>query len=155
MHQPIRERLEEYLSGTEEAGGVRGIESHLSGCRECRREIEGMRRQAALLRVLRPEAELDPAPGFYARVMDRIESQRSASIWSLLLEPVFAKRLAYASLALLVLLGTLALSVGTEPVIAPSAAEVVLVEDPIGPPLGVDPAQDRDVVLVNLATYQY
>jgi len=54
-----------------------------------------------------------------------------------------------------VLLGTLALSVDTEPVIAPSTAEVIMVDDPIGPPLGVDPAQDRNVVLVNLATYQY
>jgi predicted anti-sigma-YlaC factor YlaD len=155
MHQPIRERLEQYLGGTEDAGGVRRIESHLAECGKCRRQVEGMRRQAALLRVLRPEAELDPAPGFYARVMDRIETQRSASVWSILLEPVFAKRLAYASLALLVLLGTLALSVDTEPVVAPSTAEVIMVEDPIGPPLGADPVQDRDVVLVNLATYQY
>lgn len=155
MHQPIRERLEQYLGGTEDAGGVLRIESHLAECKDCRREVEGMRRQAVLLRVLRPDGELDPAPGFYARVMDRIEMQRSASVWSILLEPVFARRLAYASLALLVLLGTLALSVDTEPVIAPSSAEVIMVEDPIGPPLGADPAQDRDVVLVNLATYQY
>jgi anti-sigma factor RsiW len=150
MHQPIRERLEQYLGGTED----RDVELHLAECRQCKSEVERMRRQAAILRSLRP-GELEPAPGFYARVMERVESQRITSVWSILLEPVFAKRLAYASLALLALLGTLAVSIGTEPAAPPSSAEVIMVENPIGPPLGADPARDRNVVLVNLATYQH
>jgi len=155
MHQPIRERLEQYLGGTEGAEGVRAIESHLATCRRCAREVEQMRRQAAFLRLLRPAGVLEPEPGFYARVWERIEAQRSNSIWSLLLEPALAKRLAYASLGLLVLLSALAISLDTEPAIPLTAPELLIAEDPIGPPLGANPTQDRDVVLVNLATYEH
>lgn len=155
MHQPIRERLEQYLGGTEGAEGVRAIEAHLARCPECAHEVAAMRRQAAFLRLLRPGGVFEPDPGFYARVWQRIEAQRSNSIWGLLLEPVLAKRLALASLALLVLLSALAVSLETEPVIPPTAPEIFIAEDPIGPPLGVDPVQDRDVVLVNLATYEH
>jgi len=155
MHQPIKERLEQYLGGTEGAEGVRAIESHLAHCPECAHEVEQMRRQAAFLRLLRPDAVIEPRPGFYARVWERIEAQRSCSIWSLLLDPALAKRLAFASLGLLVLLSALAVSLDTEPAIPPSAPVMLIVEDPIGPPLGADPAQDRDVVLVNLATYEH
>lgn len=155
MHQPIRERLEQYLGGTEGAEGVRAIESHLATCGECAREVAAMRHQAAFLRLLRPGGVFEPEPGFYGRVWERIEAQRSNSIWSLLLEPALARRLAFASLGLLVLLGALAVSLDTEPVIPPTAPEIFIAEDPIGPPLGADPAQDRDVVLVNLATYEH
>jgi|YNPMSStandDraft_1061717.scaffolds.fasta_scaffold31267_2 anti-sigma factor RsiW len=156
MHQPIKERLEQYLGGTEGAEGVRAIESHLATCRECALEVDQMRRQAASLRLLRPDAVLEPGPGFYARVWERIEAQRSSSIWNLLVEPALAKRLAYASLGLLVLLSALAVSLDTEPAVPSTAPEIfIIADDPIGPPLGANPVQDRDVVLVNLATYEH
>src|SRR5439155_13666164 len=48
--------------------------------------------------------EVEPRPGFYARVMERIEAQ-GASIWDLFFESAFGKRIAVASLALALLLG--------------------------------------------------
>src|SRR3954468_21573871 len=58
-----------------------------------------------LLAELKAPEDVGPAPGFYARVMDRIESQRSNSIWSVFLEPIFGRRLALVSGLLMLLLG--------------------------------------------------
>ncbi len=159
MHQPIKDRLEGYLSGTEGSQSVREIEAHLASCGECRRTVERMRRQSELLKLLRPPEELDPAPGFYARVMDRIESQRALSVWSALLEPAFGRRVAYVSAVLVLLLGTLIIT-GTnrpEPMAGDYAysPEAILAEKPVSPYIGDDVQHDRDVVLVNLATYEY
>ena len=155
MHQPIRERLEEYLSGMEDAGCVREIEDHLASCKQCRQAMEQMGRQSELLKVLRPPVDMEPAPGFYARVMDRIESRKTASLWNVFLEPACCKRIAYASLTLLLLMGTLAISVDREEDLSPSSPEVILAEEWPAPPFGVDQQRDRDVVLVELATYEY
>ena len=51
--------------------------------------------------------DLDQRAGFYARVMDRVEQQGRSSIWSVLLQPNFGRRLAMASAALVMLLGGL------------------------------------------------
>ena len=155
MHQPIRERLEEYLNGMIDAGGVREIEGHLANCRQCSNAVDEMRRQSELLKILCPPAEMEPAPGFYARVIDRIESQKTPSVWNALLEPALARRIAYASLTLLVLMGTLAVSVDREEDMVASSPEIILSEEPVMPPFGVDQQRDRDVVLVNLATYEH
>ena len=138
MHQLIRERLEEYLSGMKDTGRVREIEDHLATCEQCRQAVDDMRRQSELLKVLRSPAEMEPAPGFYARVIDRIESQKTTSVWDALLEPALARRIAYASLTLLVLLGTLAVSVDREEDVGASPAEIILAEEPVTPPFGVD-----------------
>ena len=155
MHQPIRERLEEYLSGMIDTGGIREIEDHLASCEQCRNAVDEMRRQSELLKVLRPPDEIEPAPGFYARVIDRIESQKTPSVWNALLEPALARRIAYASLILLVLMGTLAVSVDREEDMVASSPEVILSEEPVMPPFGVDQQRDRDAVLVNLTTYEH
>jgi hypothetical protein len=84
--------------------------------------------------------------------MARIETQRRPSLWSLLLEPAFGRRLMYASLTLVVLLGTyLVATESGEPVTASTSAERYLAEE--HPTVGANPQQDRDVVLVRLATY--
>jgi hypothetical protein len=123
-----------------------------------------------LLRTLRCPPDVAPRPGFYAKVMDRIESQQKSSIWSVFLEPVFSKRLAFASAALIVLMavalfnaapqdevGILALDDGEAPV-------VFMDENQAAPVLGVDALraapvalmnadQSRDIVLVDLVSY--
>jgi len=157
MHRSIKALLEEYLGGTVDAAGRREMERHLSACESCRREVEGMRGMARLLQVLRPGAEEAPAPGFYARVLERIESQRVASIWELLMEPVFARRIAYASLMLILLFSALLLTGGEQagPAYYYQSPEAILAAEPVSPYLGDDINRDRDVMLVNLATYEY
>jgi len=153
MHQPIRERLEDYLSGMDEASR-REFEGLLAENDSSRREVEEMRRQAELLGVLRASEPVEPSPGFYARVLDRVESARPASVWDVFLQPVFARRLAYGSLALLLVLGTLTASAVREPAVAAISPEMILGEQPVSPAFGRDQQRDRTVVLVNLATYR-
>jgi anti-sigma factor RsiW len=151
MHEPVIGRLEEYLAG---GGPFADVEEHLKNCANCRKELEAMQMHSSLFRSLR--GDVDPTAGFYARVMNRVETQARPSVWSLFGESVFAARLAYASATLLVALGTvLVTSSGPEEPLAVAAPERILAgeSDPI-PVTMEDPQQDRDVVLVNLATYR-
>lgn len=156
MHQPVIDRLEEYLDGD---GPFPEVEEHLSSCAGCRQELAAMQAQTALFRrAFRAEAE--PNPAFYARVMQRIESQAKPSVWSLFAESMFAKRLAYASATFLVLVGVVFIS-STEPAepMAASDPHMILAGDQRYMPVSMDEVsmdmeRDREVVLVNLATYQ-
>ena len=155
MQQPIRGKLEDYLSGMDE-DDRREFEALLADDDEARRQVEQMQRHSELLHSLRPSDEMDPAPGFYARVVDVIESERPVSVWDVFLEPMFAKRVAYASMALLLVLGFLTVTAADTGLdVSPSSPEVILSEAPVSPDLGVDQRRDRNVVLVNLATYEY
>ncbi len=112
-----------------------------------------MQEQARLLHVLAPSQAMDPAPGFYARVLERIESQRRPSFWDAFQEPAFGRPLLATSLALVcVLAGCLAFAetAGEASVTGPEA--VMATEHPAG--LGLNADQDRETVLVSLATYR-
>ena len=152
MHEPVIARLEECLSG---GGPFSDVEEHLKNCANCRTEVEAMRMQSALFRSLRAPHDIDLAAGFYARVMNRVETQVRPSPWSLFGESIFAKRLAYASAMFLVLLGSvLVTSTGPEEPLAASAPERILAGEAHPPVTMENPQQDRDVVLVTLATHQ-
>jgi hypothetical protein len=151
MHREVRDHLEEVLADS----AVTASRDHLDSCPECRDEIATMREQAILMRGLRAEAE--PRAGFYARVMERIESQRVVSIWTLFSESTFARRIAVASMALALSMGvylfTSERSADEETVVATQGAAVVPGEDQPGAVLtGSD--LDKDSVLVNLVTYR-
>lgn len=155
MHDPMKERLEDYLRGSLGEVALREFEAHLESCAGCRAETSRMRAHAMLLRELRAPAGIEPAPGFYGRVMGAIEAQARPSIWSVFLDPVFGKRLMYATMAVLLLLS--GYLVGTQPGAADYAEavttpETILVERQ--PSVGADQQRDRDVILVNLATYR-
>jgi hypothetical protein len=110
MHEPIRDRLEELLAAKGTAGTDRGLQKHLSSCTECSSEVDAMRAQAELLHAWRPAEEVEPAPGFYARVVQRIEERGKESMWAPFIYSAFAKRLTYASLAATLLLGSYVIS---------------------------------------------
>src|SRR5215831_13327314 len=101
MHRQMRDKIDSVLAGALEPP----LREHLEQCAECSQEAAGMREHAALLQSLRPQAEAEPRPGFYARVMERIEAQRPISIWNLFFESAFGRRIAIASMALALLLG--------------------------------------------------
>jgi hypothetical protein len=160
MHESIRDNLEEYLKGS--VGKVpHDFHAHLEACGDCANEIREMEAQAKLLHALRPGKEIEPSAGFYARVMDRIEAHGRASIWSVLLEPAFGRRLAVACATLVVLLGTYFVATElSEPTVAvaPTMATTVQTPGDLGsrPSAGQDSLQQqrqRDAVLVNLASF--
>ena len=165
MHSPIEHELEEYLAGRPVSAAFR---EHASACQECSEELSLFAHQASMIRALRVdlagqgvEAEiLEPAPGFYARVMDVIEAQRPASIWSIFLQP-FGQRLAYASLALAAVMG--AYIVVSEPEVEVQAASAmsILATQPAVPARVVahrvdsaNPEENRHAVLAQLVAYE-
>ena len=109
MHGPIRDRLEDLLaaasSAAESPKGVpmrpavsdigHEVRKHLSSCRECSAELELMQGQCVSLRSLRIEGEAEPGPGFYARVIQRIEESAKDSIWSVFVYSPFGVRLGF------------------------------------------------------------
>jgi anti-sigma factor RsiW len=160
MHRLVRDHIEDVVAGVEAAP----VAEHLRGCEECRRDVTAMRAQSAALRELRAPDDAEPRPGFYARVMERIEAQGPASIWNLFIESAFGRRIAVASLALALLLGVYVISserAADQPILAGQQAQpaVVLGEDAPGRVISqmdqssMDKSSD-DAVLVNLVTYQ-
>ena len=154
MHGLIRERLEEYLRHSPGKQVSFEVEEHLRLCDECREEVSWMQEQSRLLQVLAPARAMDPSPGFYARVIDRIEARQIPSIWSIFLEPAFGRRILATSLALACLLGGFLAFTETEleQHTRPAAASIMAVEEH-PPGLGQDRQRDRETMLVTLATY--
>src|SRR5665213_1255347 len=172
MHRIIRDHLEQVLAGPGSAPG-HPAGKHLAECEECREAVAAMREQAAMLRQWRsPAAEMDLRPGFYARVLERIEAQTPSSVFALFFDSLFARRIAMASLALALLLGVYVIS--SEQMADPQVAgvgalpHVTLVSDTVseilqnlpdvfsdsGQPRLVTSAPDQDAVLMNLVTYR-
>src|SRR5438445_7025548 len=127
MHEPLKERIEDYLQG---GNDLPDVERHLEQCESCRAEVIEMKKHTELLRTMKAPKEWEPSPGFYGRVMNRIETQTKPSIWNIFGESIFAKRLTYASLTLLVLMGTYIVSDRAEqqPLTA-SAPEMIMAGD--------------------------
>jgi len=155
MHQQIRHSLEDFLRGKSQNAD---FQAHLGECAECSDELRSLQQQSQLLQSLRAGAEVEPRAGFYARVVERIQSQ-PASIWSVFLEPRFGFRLAVASAALVALLGAyLITSEASGPEFA-SAPAVVSTDTPLAADAslqedGPRARQQRDAVLVDLASYR-
>lgn len=157
MHRPIKDRLEDFLQGACEREELREFEAHLEECEDCFQQVQQMREQAHSVRALRTQELISPQPGFYGRVMARIESQPRPTIWSLLLDPVFGRRLVYATAMLLLIFGTYLVSTGNESIVAANSGPEVILATQDQTPLAhqpADPQSQRDAVLVNLATYQ-
>jgi len=149
MHRLIQDRLEEVLRETERVDDSPAAD-HLAACEECRMEVAAMRRQASALRALRANDDtLAPRPGFYARVMERIEAQRPIDIWELFFDSSFARRIAMASMAMTVLFGLYLVS--SERLAQPVAISTE--ENQPGMTLAAG-LPDKDAVLVNLVTYR-
>jgi len=153
MHEPLKGRIEDYLHG---GFHLPDVEQHLTNCPSCKAEAAAMKQQADLFKSLKASEEFDLDAAFYARVMNRIETQVKPSVWNIFGESIFAKRLAYASLTFVVLLGTYFVSSTTadDQQLANSSPEMLMSNDPHTTEVGTDPQKDREAILVNLATYQ-
>jgi hypothetical protein len=151
MHEPLKGRIEDYLHGGKH---LPDVEQHLAQCSPCAAEAAEMKKHAELFRSLKATDIPEPDAAFYARVMNRIETQAKPSIWNIFGESLFAKRLAYASLTFALLLGTYFVSFGEDTQFANSSPEMLMSAEPNPAEVGSDPQKDREAILVNLATYQ-
>ena len=155
MHRLIQDHLEEVLAesmGNSATGEHKAALEHLDECAECRNEVAEMKAQSALLRCWRaPQIKLEPAAGFYARVMERIEARGVQSIWQLFFDS-FGRRIAWTSMAVALLLGVLLAGTEFSPAPRPQSVELVpAVQPELTLAAGVP---DSDTVLVNLVTYR-
>ena len=153
MHAVVMENLEEYLSGALEPVALRAIESHLSTCPMCREEVSGMQEVSQMFGSLRCEEALEPAPGFYARVMQDVSQRKMAPSFGNLfsLDAVFGRRLVFASLMMLAVLGTFLVSREASYRVGPSP-EAILAQQ-ISP--AFETARAEDNMLVTLTAYEH
>ena len=154
MHGSIQDRLEDLLAAKGNAGDDRAVEAHLATCRRCASEIEEMKVQNTLLQTLRAPDNVEPEPGFYARVLQRIEERAKDSIWSTFIYSPFTKRLTYASLAAALALGSYV--IGQETLDGHLTGDGVVAQQRLhseAPVVG-SLEQQREAVLVNFVSHQ-
>jgi anti-sigma factor RsiW len=154
MHKPVKERLEAYLRGSKQVGAFADFHSHMEGCEGCRQEVQAMETQAGLLRLLAASEEIEPLAGFYGRAMQAIEARRSASVWFAFLDPDFGRRLMFASLAIVFVLSSYLVLSEQGASFAEYSPVSFMAADPGSHHVGADPQQDRETVLLSLASYQ-
>jgi anti-sigma factor RsiW len=152
MHAVMMDSLEEYLSGTLEPVVLRDIEAHLSTCEVCREEIQSMQDVSHLLVSLRSEEVYDRSPGFFAGVMQRVGESRTAPSFASLfsLDLAFGRRLVFASLMTLAILGGYLVTRETDSPAGPSPEAVMAQQDM--PAFDSAPAPDN--MLVTLTAYE-
>jgi anti-sigma factor RsiW len=152
MHAVVMESLEAYLSGALEPADRRDIEAHLSNCEMCRKELRGMREVSQWLVSLRSEEVLAPTPGFCARVIEQVGERKAVPSFASLfaLDLAFGRRLAFASLLTLAILGSYLVSRETGYPTGPSPEAVMAQQDSPA----FDSASAPDNMLVTLTAYE-
>ena len=167
MHREIRNHIEDVLRGGK---ALKNAQEHLAQCGECRTEVQDMQEQTELIRELRAPEDFaaDLRPGFYARVMERIEAEGPISIWNLFIESAFGRRIALASVTLALLIGVYVVTsersaeestIALQSQQATTEQAMVAGEDaPAREITRVDQSQtdqsSEDAVLANLVTYR-
>jgi len=107
MHAVIMESLEDYLAGSLEPQHLRQIEAHLASCPSCQEEVSAMQEVSGMLAVLRPDDTVQPAPGFYARVADRVNQSKPLPWYAAMgFDLAFSRRLVFASLLVMGVMGS-------------------------------------------------
>jgi predicted anti-sigma-YlaC factor YlaD len=154
MHRLIRDRLEDLLATRGKASTDEQLSAHLSSCGECSSEFSSMQSQVELLTTLRAPEEVDPAPGFYARVLQRIEERAKESMWAVFVISPFAKRLTYASLTLAVMLGTYVVTHEATDGHLGGGAAVIAQSSHYDAPVTGSETEQRDAVLENFAVHE-
>ena len=103
MHAVMIESLEEFLSGSLDPAALREIEVHLATCPSCREEVRAMQDLSGMLVALRADEVVEPAPGFYSRVVEQVGRSKPAPWFAGLLgfDMAFGRRLVFASLLLM------------------------------------------------------
>jgi anti-sigma factor RsiW len=146
MHAVIVEDIEDYLAGTLPPSSQRRFQAHLETCGACRREIQEMREFTGLFGALKLAGAVEPSPGFTARVMQDVAMRPAPSLWNPFADFAFGRRVVFASLLTLAVLGTVLVSRETAYSPAPTTPEAVMANDQGSP--------TADRMLVTLTAYE-
>jgi anti-sigma factor RsiW len=120
-------------------------------------ELALFQESADLFDTLRvdPNDDVEPAPGFYYRVKERIDAQRGESFWSFLLQPVMVRRFAFAAMMWMVMLGSVAAFHDDTTAQSVELADSILKQEPpqqYDVRMGYNLAANRDSMLTLLAS---
>jgi anti-sigma factor RsiW len=151
MHAVVVDNLEEYLAGALKPAVQREVESHLSLCESCRQEVAAMQDLSLCFHAFHAPEPVQPSAGFYAQVRRQIGDRHSVPAFAGLfaLDFAFGRRLVFASLITLAILGSYLVTTETEYPTGLSPAAVMAQQDSPA----FDSAPARDNMLVSM-TYE-
>ena len=152
MHAVVMDSLEELLAGTLKPEVQRDVEAHLSTCGPCREEVAAMQEISLCFRVFEAPEALEPAPGFYAQVKRQVGGRHAVPSFAgfFALDFAFGRRLVFASLITLAILGSYLVSTETDYPTGLSPAAVMAQQDSPA----FDSARGQDNMLVTMTTYE-
>jgi predicted anti-sigma-YlaC factor YlaD len=153
MHAVVMESLEEYLSGTLKPAALRDVEAHLKSCEACRREVTGMQEVSQWFAAIKTEEELTPAAGFYAGVMRAVGHRQAVPSFAgfFALDFAFGRRLVFASLLMLAVLGSYLVSHESEYPTGLSPETVMAQQDSPS----YDNARAQENMLATMTAYEH
>ncbi|HUO32337.1 MAG TPA: zf-HC2 domain-containing protein [Bryobacteraceae bacterium] len=146
MHAVIIDDLEAYLSGSLPATALDRFEAHLEACGACRGEVGEIRDASGWLAELKPAGAMEPPAGFTARVMQQAAERPALTFWSPFGDFAFGRRVIFASLLTLAVLGTVLVSREESYAPEPPTPEAAMASDTGSPNAGQ--------MLVTLASYE-
>ena len=146
MHAVIIDDLEEYLAGTLSLSSRHRFQAHLETCDECSKEIQGMQDVTYLFASLKPAEAVQPSPSFVARVIQEMAEAPAPAAWNPFADFAFGRRVVFASLLTLAVLGSVLISRETAYAPLPTNPETVMANQ------NDSPTADR--MLVTLTAYE-
>jgi anti-sigma factor RsiW len=147
MHAVIIDDLEDYLSGHLPPSALRCFQAHLETCSECRREVLEIEEVTELVTFLKPPGTVVPSPSFAARVIENVVGAAAPSFWSIFGDFAFGRRMVFASLLTLAVLGTILVSRESSYTPTGTSPEAVMAS-------GSESSPSVDRMLVTLASYE-
>jgi anti-sigma factor RsiW len=152
MHAVVMDSLEEYLAGALEPAKQRALEAHLSTCGSCREEIGSMQDMSQLFGSLRNDEAVDIPPGFCAAVLQNVQDLKPAPTFAGLfaLDFAFGRRLVFASLLTLAILGGFLATREAQYPLGPSPDTIMAQQEAPA----FDSAAAQDNMLVTLTAYE-
>lgn len=153
MHDEILNELEEYLSGEPVS---RSFTRHLEVCPPCAGEMEEMEQVSVSLHSFRftENEAIQPPLGFYAKVARTIEAEQKSPVWGVFAPDLqFFRKVAFASLMFLAVLGSYLVSRESDSANSMAVEQATLTEHNVSAP-HEGPA-DRQHILVTLAAYEH
>ena len=146
MHAVIINDLEQYLSGRLPPSALDRFQAHLRTCGACREEVAEVHESSGILRSLKPAGDAAPPPYFVAKIMQTVAGLPSPSFWSMFGDFAFARRVVFAALLTMAVLGSVLVSREHAYAPNPTTPEAVMA-DAAGSP-------NADQMLVTLANYE-
>lgn len=105
----VEQHLEEYLGGELSEADLERFERELAADPEAAEVLAAFVSTQELFAAVRAPEGVEPAPGFYARLSLRLDEERNTPFWAAFLQPFVVRRLAFAALMWMLLLGSAAL----------------------------------------------